>query len=236
MKNSSFRQENLAELKLNFNSPITMQSFIKSYGEESLDNFENKSRLRYFLGKHINNILDSIQLGKLCEITDKIGLQLDNIRDETYIKFDISDNGTYAEVNNMIKDIYNKWNEIQLRKEICNDHILLLKKYITYLKSFNDTMSLFIREGEDFHKIKFDKTSELRGFIEFYSSSIDSYINVLKNQLGEISSWVDNIISSKVNMLQKAESSLRLLAKYATWDGNCKGGREIGGEGGDVSF
>jgi hypothetical protein len=236
MKNSAFRQENLAELKLNFNSPILMQSFVKTFQEEVvfLEGENSKWGLTNFLNKYVEDILNSIQIEKLSEITNNLGKQLDVIRDENYIKFDISDNGDFQEANGFIRDIYSKWNDIQLRKEIYNDHILLLKKSITYLKSFKTTMSLFIQEGEYIHGVKFNKTLELKNFINFSTNSIDSYIDVLKNQLGEISSWIDNIISSKVNMLQKAESSLRLLAKYATWDGACKGGKESEEE--DISF
>ena len=220
-------QETLAELKLQFNSPITLALIIKTFEDhvkESigcnnsyLNNHLGETELKNFLSGVVEDVFEVIQLENISGETLRIEGFIQEVRDKGYIKFNVFENGSYEEANLLLRDIYSKWNEIQLRKELCSDHIVLIKKAIIYLTSLKKVISAFIQEG-DTHKVKFKNLADYRRFTEVAIVSIDSYIEVLKGQINELSAWIDNTLSAKVNMLMRADSSLRLLSKFAEWD------------------
>lgn len=216
-------QEDLAKLKLHFNSPLILSSLIVDFQRYYLDNFLSPSisfkekDFKAFLFDRSNKLFNAIHLENISWETERIVKLIKDIQKEKYIKFDIFENGDYKEANKLLRDIYTKWNDVQLRQELCSDHIVLIKKAIMYLNSFKKVISAFISDN-DSHPIKFKTGVDSKRFIEIVVVSIDSYIEVLKSQIIELSACMDNILSPKINMLMRADSSLRLLSKYAEWD------------------
>lgn len=214
-------QETLAELKLQFNSPITLQLIKNDFIDrrESLmqESWNNETTLKEYLMDVMDSFFKVIQLENIVTETSRIEGFIKEIRKEKYVKFDVFENGNWEEANKLLKDIYTKWNDVQLRKELCSDHMVLIKKAIMYLSSLKKVIFAFMQEDQ-LHMVKFHNLAESKRFIEAITVSIDSYVEVLKNQITELSAWIDNTLSAKVNLLMRTESSLRLLAKYAEWD------------------
>jgi len=225
MRDHSLIQEDLAELKLQFNSPITLRVLVsdfKDYIESLAITSIDEEGLKDYLYKLINAILESIDLGNIIKEVLRIESIIHSLQKEKYINFKVFENGDYGEVNKLLIDIYTKWNDIQLIKEQCSDHISLIKKAIMYLNSLSRAISIFIQD-EGTHGIKFKKLADSKRFIEMIVVDVDSNIDVLKSQITDLSGWIDNSIASKINMFMRAESSLRLLSKYAGWDNNYDG-------------
>jgi len=222
MRDHSSIQEDLAELRLQFNTPITLRVLVRDFKSyiESLDNASiDEEELKGYLYKLIDVILESIDLGGITKEVLRIESMIHNLQKEKYINFKLFESGDYTEVNKVLIDIYEKWNDIQLIKEQCSDHISLIKKAIMYLSSLSRAISVFVHD-EIAHGVKFKKLADSKRFIDSIVVDIDSNIDVLKSQITDLSGWIDNSIASKINMFMRAESSLRLLSKYAGWDNN----------------
>jgi len=225
MRDHSSIQEDLAELKLQFNSPITLRVLVSDFKGyiESLDNVSiDEEELKGYLYKLIDVILESIDLGGITKEVLRIESMIHNLQKEKYINFKLFESGDYTEVNKVLIDIYEKWNDIQLIKEQCSDHISLIKKAIMYLSSLSRAISVFV-QGENTHGVKFKKLADSKRFIDSIVVDIDSNIDVLKSLVADLSGWIDNSIASKINMFMRAESSLRLLSKYAEWENTYDG-------------
>lgn len=219
-------QEDLAKLKIQFNSPIKLPTLIcdfQKYFSDAFATVETKQfrdkDFKAYLFDRSDKYFEAIQLEKISWETGRIEDLIQDIRKDKYVKFDIFENGDYGEANKLLRDIYTKWNDVQLRQELCSDHVVLIKKAIMHLTSFKKVVSAFVSDN-DAHPIRFKTVADSKRFIEIIVVSIDSHIDVLKSQIIELSAWMDNILSPKINMLMRADSSLRLLAKYAEWDKN----------------
>ena len=170
----------------------------------------------------------TINLENITKDIVNIGSRIDFIRKDKPLKFKFTNNCSYKEANELLISIYDKWNEVQLTKEICSDRISLIKKAIMYLNSFKRVITNFVLDKNS-HNILFKNQADAKRFIEFVLNDIDSHIDVLKSHITDLSAWIDNSISSKINMLMKAESSLRLVSKYAEWE------KDYNGKFGDAS-
>lgn len=219
MKDHSIRQEKLAELRLQFNFPLRVETLIKAYGDK-LSNIDIsvsiEDVLRNFLFEIIDKFLSCLHIDDILEETNSLSNSVRGLRKEKYVEFKIFENGNFEEANKLLIDLYAKWNSLQLNKEWCSDHIILVRKAITYLTSLKKVISVFIMD-EKSHNFKFKNASESKRLVEYFVVDIESYIDLLKDQITELSAQID-LISSKINMLMRADSSLRLLSKYAEWD------------------
>lgn len=234
-KDNETKQNGLAELRAEFNHPITVYIIKQGYidyldeiGKKMIEGTKvesNQIYLKDFLIDSTNKFFKAINLEGISKETLRIEGFIEEIRtNKKFIKFDVVfENGDYNDANRLLQDIYTKWNDVQLRKELCSDHTVLIKKAIMYLTSLKKIVSTFIQEEDNYSNI-FKNQAELKRFIETVTVDIDSYIEVLKSQITELSAWIDHTLSPKINMLMRADSSLRLLSKYAEWDKNYNNG------------
>lgn len=232
MRNRENLQTTLAELKLQFNSPLTLQIMINDFDDYIKSNFGgcegvfNGDGLKaYFIGL-TEKFFKNLCLEDISAETNRLESLMKNTRQEKYIKFGVFENGNFEEANKFLSSIYAKWNIVMLLKEECSDHITLIKKALVYLNSLKKIMTAFIQDSS-IHKVKFSSVADSKRFIEVIVVSVDSYTEILKAQISEISAWIDNCLASKVNMLMKSESSLRLLSEYAGWDYSSKSGNGV---------
>lgn len=232
MRNHENLQITLASLKLQFNSPLTLQIMINDFDDYIKSNFEgcecvftSDNLTAYFLNL-TEKFFKNLCLEDITTETNGLGALVKNIRQEKYIKFGVFENGNFEEANRFLSDIYAKWNIVMNIKEVCSDHITLIKKALVYLNSLKKIMAAFIQDSS-IHQVKFNSVADSKRFTEVAVVSVDSYIEVLKAQISEISAWIDNCLASKVNMLMKSESSLRLLSEYAGWDYSNKSGNGV---------
>lgn len=231
MRNRDNLRGDLASLKLQFNSPLILKTVIQDFKDYLITKFGDEPKicqddLREYLLSLSDEFFKSLYLDNISSETNRLNGLIKDIRKEKYIKFDVFENGNYEEANKLLRDIYDKWNNVQLRLEVCNEHIILIKKALVYLNSFKKVIISFIQDNSA-HGVNFNTVADSKRFTEIIVVSIDSYIEVLKSQTSEISSWIDMILSPKINMLMRGESSLRLLAKYSDWDyGNRCGNTE----------
>lgn len=232
MRNRENLQVTLASLKLQFNSPLTLQTMINDFEEYTTSDLQKygseidvEDLTAYFIGL-TEKFFKNLCLEDISAETNRLEALVKNIRQEKYIKFGVFENGNFEEANKFLSNIYSKWNIVMLLKEECSDHISLIKKALVYLNSLKKIMTAFIQK-DSVHEVKFNSVADSKRFIEVMVVSIDSYIEILKAQISEISAWIDNCLASKVNMLMKSESSLRLLSEYAGWDYSSKSGAGV---------
>lgn len=178
----------------------------------------SRAELKAFAREQATTLLDALNLELLRELADETGaiVRADAGMDYGTLALN-TDEPDFATVQRTLGNIYTNLSTCQRQREQVQHYLTVIKNAENYLKTFCNALEQFFID-EDVAPDAYTHLSERKRAFEAVSVDLDAYASTLAQLRHDLTGLVDNVIAPRNQLLLRAESSLRLLAKFAEHD------------------
>lgn len=174
--------------------------------------------LKQFAREVSANLLDALNLELLRQLTEET---LNTVRADAGMDYGTlalnTDEPDFKTVQHTLGNIYTNLSLCQRQREQIQHYLTVLKNAETYLKTFRNGLEQFVLD-EDVAPAAYTHLSERKRAFDAIAVDLDAYATTLAQLRQDLTGAIDNVISPRNQLLLRAESSLRLLAKFAEQD------------------
>ncbi|MFA5071061.1 MAG: hypothetical protein WC511_01670 [Candidatus Pacearchaeota archaeon] len=162
-----------------------------------------------YLSKKSGELIQAINLDLLQKVKTAIlvGCQEKNDLEE----MQIPSNPSCEDVGGLLSKIHIYAQKLQLQKEEVTHFISFFNSAKGYISSFKNSSEIIIRECLDTRK-------EIKNEKEALFNDLEIIESFLKNCMKDMNHVLDDVLSGRMNLCLRLESSLRLLEKYRPLD------------------
>lgn len=182
------------------------------------DSFTGSTRadLKSYCRLCSHDVLEAINFEFIAQLTQ------DAISDISSTSIDLaalslSQDPDFTTIQRTLSSIYQHLTRCQTQREQIQHYLTVVKSAENYVKAFMRAMEQFILD-EDVAPIAYQHLSERKRAFESLSVDLESHLAAFVQLRADLSGVMDSVISPRNQLLLRAESSIRLLSKFAESD------------------
>jgi len=170
-----------------------------------------RNQLRAFSKQAVKGLISVINLPLLNEmaagLSEKVRKAEFDIRE-----FAVPEDASYQEVQQALQKIYVQLQAAQEHKEEVNHFLTVLRTATNFINSLKKSLEAFLQD-ELVEPSAFNHLSERKRFAELVTTDLALYEQTFNNLRTTASSLVEEVLSSRINLLTRTDSAIRLLTR-----------------------
>jgi len=201
--------ETLLNLQTEFDSPITYTYILTKFN--AINDNTPEVFISFSLG-FVQDVVRNVNIKFLLQLNRRLINAVTDLEPLNFHDFKVDSEMSAQDFGLIIQNIYTKVSNNQGYKEEIAHYNLLFKEAINCLSSLKGSFTSFFMDPDIMTGIlsKQDRQKRLNNII----NDIDIYIKKLKDTVSSLTNLSDKVISARLDLLKRVDSSIRLLTKH----------------------